>query len=189
MVKPRIFSQPWLRMVAQWGAPSMIASFQRGTILIAAAATSAVATITAVDPTRAVLVWCGTQVNGADSPDHGFARLELATSTQVNAIRAASGSNSVSVNYEVIEFVPGIIRSVQRGASVLGTPPVLTTITPVDLAKASASLQGYSCVYTIGDPAAVGLLPRIELFDATTLRSYNTGGGWVTLGWQVVETY
>jgi hypothetical protein len=91
---------------------SPIKSIQRGTITIAASATTGTATISSVNTGKSVLHllgWTQTYEQSATSGTHRyprmFPRIALTDATTVTATRNSSDSaETVTVSYEVIEY-------------------------------------------------------------------------------------
>lgn len=100
--------------------PGGFKSVQSGSITIATSTTSNTATISAVSVANAVLVWCGCytndNVNNSTEIGSGFARMTLTNSTTITATRgAANASFTVTIKYYIVEYTPGLLKSVQYG--------------------------------------------------------------------------
>lgn len=156
-------------MVSAWGASSMVRSVQRGTISIGPAAATNTATIAAVNMDNSVLRWLSGNYNtdGAVDERDGWSYLTFTNATTITATRQGT-NNTATVSFEVIEFMPGIIRSVQRGTIALTAAASNTaTVTTVDTNKAvldylgtlSGDGFGYSARYLI----------RLVLTNSTTI--------------------
>lgn len=166
------------------GGPSGIKSIQRGTITLTGVASNT-ATITSVDTANSLLRWLGESSNdaGVNTTERSYVKLDLTNATTVTATRTSATSNSV-VSFEVVEYYPGTLKSVQRGtcAGAGGT----ATITAVDTTKATLEVIGH-----VGDAtnfAGTVSVTRIALTNATTVTS--TGGSAaVVLSFQVAEYY
>jgi hypothetical protein len=92
--------------------PLQIKSIQRGTITLTGVASNT-ATISSVDTANAYVAYLGhkdsdTVGNNADN----WVRLDLTNATTVTATRAGSTGNVV-VSFEVVEYYPGRLRSLQ----------------------------------------------------------------------------
>lgn len=164
--------------------PSLVKSIQRGTITLGSGVASNTATINAVSMGNAVLRWLGQDWNAISANnDVLFCRLEFTNSTTITASRTGTASTAV-VSYEVIEYVPGIIHSIQRGTITTGLVGT-ATITAVNPAKSVVDYLGLTAD-TTGDFRA---LPYLALTDATTVTATSIGDGVVTntIGYQVVE--
>lgn len=171
--------------VAQWTQRSILKSVQAGTVTLTSA-TSATATITAVDVNNSVLVFDGYTYANADTDTNAImCQIALTNSTTVTASRgAAPNGATVLVPFTVIEYVPGIIKSVQRGTANVGA----TTITTVNVAKAFVSWLGWSTDSTAWDGR---WLPKLVLTDATTVTISRGGspGDTPSIGYQVTEYF
>lgn len=77
---------------------SVIKSIQRGTISLSSGASSATATLTAVDPAKTLLIFLG--ASGSDTA----VRIALTDATTVTAYHATGGMTTTTVGYEAIEF-------------------------------------------------------------------------------------
>lgn len=182
MIRPRLFTQPWLRMVALWGAVSLVASVQRGTVTISSG-TSNTATITAVDTSRTLLYHLGTNYNAAAVQDDiGFLRVALTNSTTVTASRNTSSANVGVASFEVVEYLPGVFKSIQRGTVVAGST---ASITEVDPAKCSLTLLGF----TVDSGSDLRNMPYVALTNGTTVTGTFVGDGAAvtTAGFQIAE--
>lgn len=188
MHRSRQRSQPASRTVALWGAVSPAVSIQRGTITIAAASTSNTATIGAVIPDNSQLLFLGSSSSedGATSMSSVACRLVLTNATTITASRLSS-TGEVIVSYEIVEYLPGVIRSVQRGtvtatAAVSGT----ATITAVaNINRCTTTVLGWDYNHAQIYTASQG---RVDLTNTTTVtlnRVSNNGN--LTAGFQVIE--
>ena len=90
-------------------AGSSINSIQKGTISIAATASSNTASITSVDTSKAYVIFDGftalSECEGTDEGQRSFARVTLTSSTVVTANRGVSDNTcSMTVAYTVVEW-------------------------------------------------------------------------------------
>lgn len=161
-----MFSQPWMRYVALWGAVSLVASSQRGTITLAGVASNT-ATINSVDTTRAAVAWGGTSVNTTGNVD-GWGVATLTNGTTVTASRGGT-SSTMNVTYHVIEFAPGVVKSLQTGTL---TNSATATVTEVDPNHSWLLLRGWTCNAAANQQSQV----RIILTDGTTITSTGVFG-------------
>ena len=126
-------------VVANWGGPSLIKSVQRlsvGTVDV---------TITAVDTASTVIVWGGVNgtYSGGASGNEVNKRVTLLNSTTVRPTNTVT-RGTVTAIVVVIEFVPGVIKSVQYGATTITAPSQTGTssITAVNINKAMLLFLG-----------------------------------------------
>jgi hypothetical protein len=168
---------------------SLIKSIQTGTITIASAASNT-ATVTAVDPNNSILLFGGNELANSTTPNIAYVRLDLTNSTTVTATRNTSSANSTTANFVLIEFYPGVIKSVQRGTIATGAAASNTaTITAVNTAKAWVIGLGWSTTGTT-DGATRVYFCRFELTNATTVTfRRNDATNACTGSYQVVEFY
>jgi hypothetical protein len=101
-------------------------------------------------------------------------------------VRYDATSGVTQLSWEVIEYAPGVIRSVQRGVSTLTTPAgTNVTIAAVSsLPTTSVEMLGYT---NPPNGASPSLLPLATLTGVTTLTLTSGAGGAMLVGWQVTE--
>lgn len=176
-------------LVSLWGAPSLIQSIQRGSITIPAAAASNTATITAVDTARTRIVFLGT-VMGADAggADNLACRVALTNATTVTASSNSSASVDRIVYYEVIEYMPGVVRSVQRGTlATTASGSGSATINAVNTAKTMIDNLGFTSTSATETFSESGF--RLSLTNSTTIDGSGQGSITRTVGYQATEFY
>ena len=124
-------------MVGLWGASSLITQVQYGTV--STAGSSGTATITSVDTTRSILINLGQTVNDASSPSPSemYCRIILTNSTTITITRGTGGNPGARVvGFVVVEFAPGVLRSVQAAVLTISSGSSTTaTISSVNTAK------------------------------------------------------
>lgn len=172
----------WLR-----GGSVGIKSIQRGTITIGNTATSNTATLaTSVDPANSRIRYLGCGTNDNTSPE---ARVTLTNATTVTATRIGT-SNNTTVSYEVTEYQPGVIKSVQRGVISMasGNSSGTATITAVDTTKAECECLGDTTT-DAGAPTNPANNGYVALTNATTVTATHGNTYDWSVGWQVVEFY
>jgi len=179
---------PWLSRVSQFGRPSGIKSIQTGSITIADLTSSNTATITSVDLNNSIIIHGGRNTGSTNTFVNQECRVALTNATTVTVSR--SGSSAVNVvGYTVIEFYPGVIRSVQRGTITINSTntSATATITAVDTTK--------SVVFWLGsDASSNGSLTAayLTLTNSTTVtstRNTQDGSSTSVTGYQVVQFY
>ena len=171
------------------GGGGGIARIQRGTITIASASTSNTATIAAVDLSRTRVVLLGMTDEGSDTTVQKTSmRVALTNATTVTATVDAAGAGNRIVSFEVVEYVAGSIRSVQRGTINTGTSASGTaTITVVNTARTTLDYLGFTSPYS-GAAVPGHSQCRLVLTNATTVTATGLGNlGERTIGYQVVE--
>jgi hypothetical protein len=160
-----------------------IVSIQQGTIALSTAQTSNTATILAVNVDNAELILDGLTPSGSATKDGWRAtlcRIDLTNSTTVTATRNTvtddtAGAVTAGVTFTVIEYAPGVIRSVQRG-TVTGSTATITAVNPT---VSSLDLLGQE---TTSNAAASAI--ALVLTNSTTI---TRSGGSQTGGYQVIE--
>lgn len=179
--------------VGQWTQRGIIKSIQRGTITVANASLTNTATITSVVPGNTRLVYLGNDSVNAGGGGTGTApcllRIDLTNATTVTATRLDSTDDAI-VSFEVIEYWPGVIRTVQRGtvvatAAVSGTATLGTTLQTVT--KATIEGLGWNANTAF---SADNFLGRVSLTNTTTVTLNRIGtNNNLTAGFQVVEWF
>lgn len=150
--------------VALWGASSLIQSVQQITFTINAATVNT--TITAVDTSRSIVSPQGamSQLGSNNIAVGTVGGLKLTSSTNVQCRRSLAQNYPDLAAATVLEFVPGVIRSIQNALIAQTSASTTATITAVNTAKTFLivtpdlySGPGYqSC-------------PRVSLTNGTTL--------------------
>lgn len=175
-------------VVSLWGASSLIASIQYGTVSLGTAA-SATAAINAVDTTRALLIDLRQNNNwsGGTQPAYTSTDLALTNSTTVTAVRQAGGGISCTASFCVVEFRPGVCRSVQSGTTTAaGT--TTATVTAVNTDKSMVFSLGLS-----GDSGGRDdyFYARITLTNGTTITMTRGASGGISMrvGWILLELF
>ena len=102
-------------MVSLWGASSLIKSIQTATATFGVSSSSATATIAQVDTSSTLLLPNGFNSGGSDwVTNEVWPTITLTNSTTVTANKyTASASRLQNVSCSVVEFMPGIIKSIQ----------------------------------------------------------------------------
>lgn len=176
-------------MVGLWGANSFIRSIQYGLVRVNASTATGTATITAINTANAALMYLGMSQDFVTDNANIDAHVVLTNSTTVTAARNATGpGNFLDVSFVVVEFVPGIVRSLQSGTITMGglQTSLTATITAVNAATAMVA-YGHNLEST-GDANAS--YSRVTLTNSTTVtvnRVSGTAGN--TLAYQVVEFF
>lgn len=171
--------------IAQWTQPGFVKLIQRGTIVITGA-TSNTATVTAVNVNNSQLRYLGQ--NGNDNLLTGqqtFANLALTNSTTITAsVTTSPAGSTVTVSYELIEYMPGVIKSVQRGT--ITKPATTATITAVNPAKSVVDYLGN----TTGSGGAISSQQwnYLTLTNSTTVTATGANDSQIA-GYQVIELF
>lgn len=167
--------------------PSLVRSVQRGTITIGAASTSNTATITAVVLANSRLRLLGYSNDGnVVTITEDNCLLAFTNSTTITASHQTAG-NTIVASFEVIEYWPGIIRSVQRGTIALtGVASNTATITSVNISKTELDLLGFTFTGTL----SVDHRARLDLTNATTITATRVGNtNDMVVGYQAVQQW
>lgn len=184
-MRGRRLYQPDNALVARWGAPSIVASVQSGTVTIGSGSATGTATIVAVNTANALVVWAGATSNETSANETDYlAGLTLTNATTVTATRTGTGAFTCSVRFTVIEFWPGLVRSAQYGSvSLSGTLSATATITGVNTTKSAVMTLGYQTNRNAASGLITGQEWDVDLVvtNATTITaSHNlASGNWV----------
>lgn len=170
----RSFMQPWSRSAALRSSQSLIASIQRGVISLNNL-TTANATINPVNLASSIIIYGGVQAaGGSGNPSIAHCKVVLADATTVTATVVTANANTRNVEYTVIEFMPGVIRSIQQGTITVAGAAVsnTATITEVNPAKSLCFHDGFTTDYA-GALSDASLNSRMSLTNGTTVTFYN----------------
>lgn len=165
-----------------------IVSAQQVTITIGSLASSATATISAVDTSKSFLVFGGyTTTSSVRNVSACQPRIELTNGTTVTAYRDSTiSTTSTTVKCTVLEFNSRFIKSVQRGTiSIAGTNSATATISAVDPANSVSIYLGSTCTNTTTSNSF--FISYNVLTDATTVTATTAAVSNSTVGFCVVE--
>ena len=184
-------------MVSLWGASSLIKSRQSGFCTLGNASSQGNTTINAVDMTNSICLYNGWYhaITSGTRPRDSWARVALQSATNVRATMDLNGSGVDGVLYwTVVEFMPGIIKSIQRITPTINAASgtTNTTITEVNLVKTFLNWGAwqYSGVeaYNVTDPR--DWLAYNTLSTATNVQSSRPGTSTaITIALEVVEFF
>lgn len=150
---------------------SLVKSVQRGTIAIASG-TSATATITKVDVANAIVCYGGLKTTDTSAFINSMvADLTLTDSTTLTINEGSNSGFTLTIAYTVIEFWPGVLRSVQYSRitiAISGTSQT-ATITAVDTNLAAVFWLGQSTIGAAGATDYGQEMATVVLTNATTL--------------------
>lgn len=173
--------------LARWTQPGFIKSVQRGSVTIASGATTNTATINSIDVNNARLKFLGCNDAGSDVTAKALTRIALTNATTITASVSSAPTANLVTGFEIIEFYPGVIKSVQRGTITIlaGNTSNTGTITTLNPAKSEVSYLGATVTNGALD------LAWITLTNATTITATNnvTAAGNVIIGYEVSEGF
>ncbi len=183
---------PFSARVAQWTQRGFIQSLQTGTAPIANGAATGTGTIVSVNVNNTWLLPMGlTSTEAAGVISDYNARITLTNATTVTATRTGTpAGSSTTPRFAVLEFVPGIVRSIQYGTVTLTSVASNTaTITAVVTAKTLVGYLGAQCNASSGIAGSQFDLD-VQLTNATTVTvtGNNSVNTWIA-GFVVVEFY
>lgn len=159
-----------------------VKAVHRGTIVLTNGVASLQAGIPKVDLAHSLLFLLGVSAAGNIGPfNTAMVRIDFTAATSLAAVRAnGAESDALTVGFLVIEYWPGVLRSVQRG-TITGT--ATATIASVDMVVAALTALGFSSTNASGIDAFG--FPRLALNSGIQVGS--TVGGFPTVrsGYQV----
>ena len=173
--------------------PDAIKSVQQSTIAIGGSNTSATATITAVDTTRAFVVHLG-QTHSTNNTNFNYnqGRLDLTNATTVTAQKDSGSNPTLTVGFAVLEFRAGIIKSIQQITALTILAANTTqdaTITAVDDTASLLVWGGFGAhLFANADPR---YMPYVYRTSTTNVRAARTQSSFVEtlINCTVVEFY
>lgn len=171
-------------MVSLWGASSLIESIQRGTIAITNGTATNTATITAVDMSRARLRLIGYTINSGDTNNRLAPRMAFVNATTISlTVNSNSIGTIVTGSFEVTQYYPGVVRSIQRGTMTGGATAAITAVT-----TAKTELDWFGA---LGSDANTNIssVAMVVLTNATTVTATSLGGVNDGVGFQAVEFF
>ncbi len=176
--------------VRQGGRSSIIKSIQYGTIAIGSGAASNTATISSVDTANSLIFWNGSHNVSATTNENLIGSVALTNSTTVTANRYGTGANTCNVRFVVIEFISGVLTSVQRGTITIasGSTSNTATITSVTEGVAFFNCLGFRSA-NASTERADSVLATVNLTTATEVtatRATNDSNDMI-VGYQVAE--
>lgn len=179
-------------MVGLWNAPSLIKSVQSG-IFSTGGSYSGNVTITAVDPTNSLVLNNGHRHDSAYGVGADGGVLKITSSTNVSITKITYTATDL-VTFIVVEFMPGVIKSIQRGHVHFGssTSAVNLTITAVDLSKTGLFFNGRHRFYADNSlPGGGGAASESysAFTSSTNLQWVKQSGGDGSSGEQSYEGY
>lgn len=190
-------------VVSNWGrSPKLILAMQAVDVTIAAGATTGTASITSVDMANSVLifggfstgVYDGAMSNGTYRPAAYHTALTMTNATTVTASRYLTDASGTCIaSGMVVSFVPGFVKSIQRGSLFGGYATSATvTITSVDISKAYVAYCGTITEYSFNTSPGNNLFyplfsGRLDLQNATTVRVRAEIANYAYISYEVVE--
>jgi hypothetical protein len=172
--------------LSRWTQPGFVMAVQRGTVTITSGNVSGTATITSVVTANTRFRFLGCNDSGVDAQPSLLAKVALTNATTVTATVNTAPTNNLVVGFEVTEYYPGILKSVQRGTITVtgGTGTNTASITTVVTQKSELAWLGATVASTARD------IPWLTLTNATTVTATNVSGSSTAIvGYEVAEWY
>lgn len=164
---------------------AIINNIQQFSLTTATAATSITQTITSVVTANTMIAY-GNSTSAVNGYTNAIYILSLTNSTTVTLTRTGTNTSSRTINFTVIEFVSGILNSLNRGTTALTSATSNTaTIGAVNTAKSFVNFCGYNSLAA----AEASVEASIVLTNSTTVTSaVNTASAsTTTTSWEIVE--
>ena len=160
---------------------AVLKGVQSGTATLATNSASVTVNITAVDPTKAFLVFSTTL--DSSNPDHSHISGQITNANTITFQRSASGAPAVAnIRWYVAEFSSGV--TVQRGSRAITALNHDIPISAVDTSKSFPLVSAR----VPGDTYSSNDFFQAKLTSSTNLRlSQGLAAGGGTVEWQVVE--
>lgn len=175
--------------VRSGGRASIIKQIQYGSISIGAAASSNTATITAVTTANCLIFWNGAYNGTASTNQNMIADVVLTNTTTVTATRSSTSDTCVA-RFVVVEFVPGVLTSVQRGTITIASGSTSNTAT---ITSVSENVAFFNCLgfrnNNSSNERIDSAFATVDLTDATTVTAARTTNDTfdTIVGYQVAE--
>lgn len=183
---------PLSAALPRWTQPGFIKSLQRNTITIANGAASNTATITGVSLSDSLLLFLGSDygTDGAVAGQDCESLLTFTNATTITATRVGTTGGLITA-FEVIEFMPGVIKSVQRSTIALaGVVSNTATVNPVVMLKSAIGYLGASTTDANAGEFSARTHVYMQLTNATTITATRgNGNNTATIGYQLVEYF
>ena len=180
-------------MVSLWGASSLVKSVQYGTV--STTGVSGTSSITQVNTANAILVLLGQgqDDNSSSTPGDGLCRIALTNATTVTLTRGtANNTGTRTCVFAVIEFNPGLLRSVQYGAITIASGSSNTaTVTGVNTAKSLLLHLGTDSTTYVAIINSM-INTTLALTNVTTITlsmNANSAGLWTPIGGYVLVEF
>lgn len=164
---------------------AVIQSIQTRSVTMATSATTVNDTISAVTMANAMIVWNGVFTAISSESDYNY-RLAMTTTTNVALTRTGTSTTTRTVKYTVLEFVSGVVNSIQRGTTAIASAQSAdTSISTVNTAKSLMAWASFST--TASAPSSSFATGKI--LDSTTVRCQKGVASTVTStpAWEIVE--
>ncbi len=183
-------------MVARWGASSLIQSVQDGSVSCSASnSLTGTATIAAVSTANALLVVRGNTTSDATNSQvdaYQTGTIALTNATTVTVTRGGQDNNgNITVYFTVVEFAPGVVRSIQTSTIAL-TNGVTSNTAAISSVNTLKSMCFYTGKQSNQGALAIGTVhwPYVALTSAVLVTATRVGN--VNLeqpGFAVVEFF
>lgn len=175
--------------VVEFASGILSSNAQKGTVNLTNV-TSNTATITSVDTTRSILLWGGYRGTSNSSAPRFMPAITLTNGTTVTGSRQVASTDTSDVAFTVLEFAPGLIKSINRGVLTIATSSLsqTATVTAVDTSKCLLSWLG--CNNSQADTSYRDNYSMATLTNSTTVtvtRGAADAGSTEFVGYELVE--
>jgi len=184
--RTKLTGSPLSSMVAQWTQRSVIKSLQTNTIAITVTSNTR-ALSPAVDPSNCLLINLGWIYDTVDTQSDAYnARLTFTNATTITATRTAV-VGTTTVTFLVIEFVPGVIKSIQQNTISVASSTT-DTINPINVGKYHLANLGQTST-DISGAGAVFETALILTNSTTITATRGNNSGTTVVGYRIAEFY
>ncbi len=170
--------------VIEW-ASGITNSVQQRALTLTSNSTSSTDTISSVDTTRSVLMFGGIH-SSVSAFVSALYRCAITANTTVTVTRTGTSTTSKTIRYTVVEFVAGVLASLERNSTAIASATSAdTAVTAVDTASSALFVSGFSTTAGGADEAWASA----KLLDTDTVRGQKGVAGTTTStpAWEVVE--
>lgn len=176
--------------VSQWTQRGVLKSLQAGVIDLNNVLTNTATLSPTVDPNNSLLLFLGQTIASTSPNTSLYARLAFTSGTTITATNLVSAAVTQLSSFLVVEFVPGVIKTVQRNTILLnGVTSNTAAITPaMTLSKTLATALGFTYDSASFDAS---FLPKLVVTSGTVLTATTGTAPFfdVTIGYQLAEFY
>lgn len=176
--------------VSQWTQRGVLKSLQAGAIDMNNVLTNTATLSPTVDPNNALLIKVGQSTVTSTIDGEASSRVAFTSGTTITAVVNVALPSASPTHFYVIEFVPGIVKSIQRNVIVLnGVAANTSAVNPVDVTKSALFSLGYN--YATGANDDWTFHPTLVLTSATVVTAScgQATSFAVTPGFQLAEFY
>lgn len=166
-------------------AAGVVQRVQSRSVTLANSATASTDTIESVNPNNSITLYNGVSSTSATINNYLY-RLQLIDPNAVTITRTGTSTTSRTINYMVLEFVPGVIESIQRNSTAVSSATSAdAAILNVNTARSVCNLLNFSSDANTSDER----FSSARLLGDQTVRSEKNTAGITTstTSWEIIE--